>query len=232
MERVLVYPSARLTARAAGVRLLLTIVDAQSVTAPVHISLTGGSLGIEMLRAIAGEELLDAVDWSQVHIWWGDERFAADADRNATAAREALLDSLPLPEANIHEVVRPADASDVDDAARRYAEQVRGIHFTVMVLGVGPDGHVASLFPGRREVDADGRGALPVRHSPKLPPERVTLTRESLSDADEVWFLAAGEEKAEKIAESVRPRGTMLPAARVRGTRTLWLLDTAAASRL
>lgn len=228
MEQVILYPTAALVARAAGLRLLQTLLDAQSVRAPLHVALTGGNLGIQMLSTIRDEPMLAAVDWSGVHFWWGDERFADDADRNATQARRALLDSLPIPAGNIHEVARPSEIASLDAAAASYGESVRGIHFTVMILGIGPDGHLASLFPGRDEIDVDGRGALPIRNSPKPPPERVTLTCESLEACDELWFIAAGADKANAVGRAYR--GEDIPAGRVRGPRTVWLLDTAAAA--
>ena len=231
MERGIVLPDPALTARAAGLRLLLALVDAQSVTAPVHVALTGGTLGTRMLDSIVGEELAGAVDWSQVHLWWGDERYAEDAERNASQVR-TWIDSLPIPPENVHEVARPGEAEDAEAAAEAYATAVRDVHFTVVVLGIGPDGHVASLFPGRDEVEVEGKGALPVHDSPKPPPTRVSLTRASLSDADEVWFVAAGQDKAPMVAASLLPGTEPVPAARVRGATTLWLLDTAAAGAL
>lgn len=233
MECVIVHPTADLTARAAGMRLLLALVEAQSVHSPVHVALTGGTMGIQMLAAVKDEELIDAVDWSGVHLWWGDERFAGNPDRNASQAREALIDSLPIPDENVHEVARPSEVADVEAAAAAYNDQVKDVHFDVVILGVGPDGHLASLFPGRREIEVDGLGALPVRNSPKLPPERVSLTREQLCAATEVWFVAAGQDKSGAIRDAIRPGEVPLPVARVRGERaTIWLLDTAAASSL
>lgn len=232
MERVIVLPDADLVGRAAGLRLLLTLVDAQSVRTPVHVALTGGTVGIAMLRAIAGEKLAEAIDWSQVHLWWGDERFAADEERNASLARAAWIDGIPIPAENVHEVARPGEVADVEAAAAAYARELGDIRFAVMILGVGPDGHVASLFPGRPEIELDGLGAIPVHDSPKPPPLRVSLTRDSLCRADQVWFVAAGGEKAAKIAESIRPGETPPPAGRVRGSTTIWLLDTAAARAL
>ena len=231
MERVIVLPDAGLAARAAGLRLLLALIDAQSVSAPVHVALTGGSLGTRMLESIVGEEVAGAVDWSQVHLWWGDERFAADSERNASQVR-GWIDSVPIPAENVHEVARPEDAADAEAAAQAYAREVRDVHFAVVVLGVGPDGHVASLFPGRGEVELEGKGAVAVHDSPKPRPTRVSLTRETLCDADEVWFVAAGEDKAPMVAASVLPGADPVPAGRVRGTTMLWLVDTAAASGL
>lgn len=232
MERVIVLPDAELTARAAGLRLLLTLIDAQSLRAPVHVALTGGTLGIAMLRAIDGERLADAVDWSGVHLWWGDERFAEDSERNASQAREAWIDGLPIPPENVHEVARPGEVANVEAAAAAYARELGDVRFTVVILGVGPDGHVASLFPGRPEIEVDGLGALAVHDSPKPPPLRVSLTRASLCRADEVWFVAAGADKAAKVAEAMRPGTDPIPAARVRGEATIWLLDSAVAREL
>lgn len=232
MERVIVLPDAELTARAAGLRLLLTLIDAQSLRAPVHVALTGGTLGIAMLRAIVGERLADAVDWSGVHLWWGDERFAEDSERNASQAREAWIDGLPIPPENVHEVARPGEVANVEAAAAAYARELGDVRFTVVILGVGPDGHVASLFPGRPEIEVNGLGALAVHDSPKPPPLRVSLTRESLCRADEVWFVAAGADKAAKVAEAMRPGTDPIPAARVRGEATIWLLDSAVAREL
>jgi len=120
----------------------------------------------------------------------------------------------------------------VEAAAAAYAAELGDTRFTVTILGVGPDGHVASLFPGRPEIERYGRGALPVRNSPKPPPLRVSLTRDSLCHTDELWFVVAGADKATKVAEAMRPGAMPLPAARVRGASTIWLLDAEAASAL
>lgn len=231
MERVIVHPDAHLTARAAGLRLLLTLIEAQSVSTPLHVALTGGSMGTRMLAEVAGEDLAGAVDWSNVHLWWGDERFSADADRNASQAHAAWIDTLPIPAANVHEVARPGEVTDVAAAAAAYTRALAGVRFTVVILGLGPDGHVASLFPGRAEIDVEGPGALPVTGSPKPPPERVTLTREQLCNTEQLWFLVAGEDRGRVAAAAMQPAGT-LPSARVRGATTLWLMDAAAASQI
>ncbi|MDO5495696.1 MAG: 6-phosphogluconolactonase [bacterium] len=231
MDRVLIHPTADLTARSAGVRLLLALMERQALEVPIHVALTGGSMGIGMLEAIRDEPLVAAVDWSQVHLWWGDERFAEDAERNASQARDALLDALPIPAENIHEVARPGEVDTVAVAAEVYADAVRDVHFAIVILGMGPDGHLASLFPGRDEIEIGGVGAVAVTESPKPPPERVSLSREKLEDADEVWFVAAGADKAEAVAASLAggEGPEVLPVARVRGASTLWLLDAAAA---
>lgn len=185
-------------------------------------------------------EAAPQVDWSRVDVWWGDERFvpAYDPERNALQARRALLDHLPLDPARVHEV--PASDSgvgDVEAAAAAYSQAVRergSGRFDVVMLGVGPDGHVASLFPGSPQLDVEDRVAVAVTDSPKPPPQRVSLTYGALNRAAEVWFLVSGEGKAEAVAKA--HAGTdrhEIPATGVHGQeRTVWLLDEAAASRL
>ena len=240
---VVVHPDADALAVTTGARLLLHVLDAQALRSPVHVVLTGGTVGIRLLAEAAGNPLRDLVDWSDVHVWWGDERFVAsdDADRNALQAREALLDALPLPAGNVHEMpaARPDDASyGPDEAAADYAAELArhapaGAStpvFDVVLLGMGPDMHVASLFPGHPARDAAGAATVGVHGSPKPPPSRVSLTFEAIDRAREVWVVAAGAEKAEAVAASLAgdPASS---AGRVRGTeRTLWLVDAAAAS--
>jgi 6-phosphogluconolactonase len=191
-----------------------------------------------MLRAVADSPARDAVDWSAVDVWWGDERFlpAGDPERNETGARSALLDAVPLDPARVH-VMAPSDGpfgDDADAAARAYAEELGDAPFDVVLLGVGPDAHVASLFPGHPGASVTDRTVIAVRESPKPPPVRISLTFPALNRAQEVWLLASGEGKAGAVAlaRSTTDR-TVAPAAGARGTaRTLWLLDAAAAAEL
>lgn len=188
----------------------------------------------------ATADAVPQVDWARVDVWWGDERFvpADDPERNALQARRALLDQLPLDPARVHEV--PASDSgvgDVEAAAAAYSQAVRehgSGRFDVVMLGVGPDGHVASLFPGGPQLDVEDRVAVAVTDSPKPPPQRVSLTYGALNRAAQVWFLVSGEGKAEAVAKA--HAGTdrhEIPATGVHGQeRTVWLLDEAAASRL
>ncbi|WP_308054123.1 6-phosphogluconolactonase [Cellulomonas wangsupingiae] len=244
---VLVHPDADVLAAATAARLLTRLVDLQSHRAPLHVVLTGGTVGIAALRAVAASPARDAVDWSGVHLWWGDERFLpdGDADRNETQAREALLDALgeALPAGNVHPV--PALSDDVPDgetAARRYAAELRahagadGLapRFDVLLLGMGPDGHVASLFPGRSSLFEASALVVAEHDSPKPPSERVSLTFPLVRAAREVWVVAAGAEKAPAVARALAGDDVArTPAAAAQGTeRTLWLLDVAAAAEL
>ncbi len=304
---VVVHPTANILAEAVAARLLIRILDVQSVRRPVHLVLTGGGVGTATLAAVARHPLRDAVDWAGVHLWWGDERFlpTGHPDRNETQARAALLDRLTALEAAQVHPIPARDAADggtatggtaggrgaggrgaggrgaggrgaggggdpaatpqaaaTDNpatpqaAADAYAATLAAHAvrpdavpvFDVVLLGVGPDGHIASLFPGLPGADA-AEPVIGVLDSPKPPPERVSLTLGALGVAREVWLLAAGVEKADAVARALaesagagpnaapttRPAGAAagpaaLPAGRVAGTqRTLWLLDAAAA---
>lgn len=245
---VVVHPDKEVLAQAVAARLLTRVLDVQSVRSPVHVVLTGGTVGIASLAAVAASPLVPAVDWSGVHLWWGDERFLPDGDldRNETQARDALLDGLiaehGLPEANVHPMPGPTSVATPEEGAAAYAallrehagasgaEAVAVPAFDVLVLGMGPDGHVASLFPGHEGLSAPGT-TTGVHGSPKPPPERVSLTFDAIRSAREVWVVAAGAEKAERVAAALAGDPvTEVPAAGAVGrARTLWLLDAAAA---
>ena len=257
---VVVHPDPAVLAEAAAARLLTRLLDVQSVRTPVHAVLTGGTVGIKTLEAVSASPLRGAVDWSGVHLWWGDERFLPDGDpdRNETQARAALVDALVadsgLPAGHVHAM--PARGAVVDGAtvetpersAAAYAAELAAFaappatgsadaqepavpEFDVLLLGMGPDGHVASLFPGHEGLTARG-ATVGVHGSPKPPPERVSLTFGALRRAREVWVVAAGAEKAAQAAAALAGGAvTDVPAAGARGTeRTLWLLDAAAAA--
>ncbi|AEG44253.1 6-phosphogluconolactonase [Isoptericola variabilis] len=242
---VVVHPDDEALAAAVAARLLTRLLDVQSVRSPVHLVLTGGTVGIATLAAVAASPVRRSVDWSSVHLWWGDERFvpAGHADRNETQARDALVDALVaesgLPAENVHAVPGPDTVGSPEESAAAYAAELArhadgaaGVPvFDVLLLGMGPDGHVASLFPGHEGLSAGGT-TVGVHGSPKPPPERVSLTFEAINAAREVWVVAAGAGKAEPVAAALSgaPREE-IPAAGVCGTeRTLWLLDVAAAT--
>ena len=244
---VVVHPDADVLAEATAARLLTRLVDLQSDHSPVHVVLTGGTVGIAVLRAVADSPVRAAVDWSDVHVWWGDERFlpAGDPERNETGARAALLDHVDLDPARVHPM--PAsdgpDGDDVEAAAERYAAELRAAarpedhgpvpSFDVLMLGVGPDAHVASLFPEMPAV-RDERPVVAVHGAPKPPPTRISLTFPSLCAAQEVWVLASGESKAKAVRLGLSGAGPVqVPCAGARGRRsTLFLLDRAAAAEL
>ncbi|MCK7621981.1 6-phosphogluconolactonase [Streptomyces sp. RS10V-4] len=254
--QVVVHRDKELMARAAAARLITRIVDAQSARGSASVVLTGGRNGNGLLAALAEAPARDAVDWSRLDLWWGDERFLPDGDpeRNHTQAREVLLDSVPLDPARVHPMPSSDGAygHDADAAAEAYAAELAAAagpehyrsaaadaggpvpSFDVLLLGVGPDTHVASLFPELPGVRERERTVVGVHGAPKPPPTRISLTLPAIRAAREVWLLAAGADKANAVAMALSGAGEIqAPAAGARGRgRTLWLLDEAAADQL
>lgn len=244
---VVTHHDADLLARAVAARMVTALVDAQAARGNASVVLTGGGIGTAVLRTLRDSPARDAVDWRRLDVWWGDERFlpAGDAERNETQSRDALLDAVGCPTDRLHPMPA-ADGPDGDDpeaAAARYAAALRRAArpedhadvpaFDVLLLGVGADGHVASLFPEAPAVH-DERPVVAVRGAPKPPPTRLTLTFPAITAAREVWVVAAGEEKAAAARLALSGAGRVqVPAAGAVGRqRTLWLLDRAAASAL
>jgi 6-phosphogluconolactonase len=242
---VFVYASGDLLASAAAARTVTRLADAIAANGRAHLVLTGGGIGTKVLAAIAAAPARDAVDWRLVDFWWGDERFevTGDPERNETGARAALLDALGVDPAGVHAIPGPdgPDGDDPDAAAARYAAELAGAAadgeavpaFDILMLGIGPEGHVASIFPGSPAAHAAG-SVVAVRNSPKPPPTRVSFTFSAIQAAREVWILASGAEKADAVAEAQSGVSQdKLPAAGAHGRdRTLFLLDQAAASKL
>ncbi|SDQ44266.1 6-phosphogluconolactonase [Quadrisphaera sp. DSM 44207] len=247
---VLTSPDRASLAAAVAGRLVTRLVDVQARRGRAGVVLTGGTVGTEALRQVAASPAVRSVDWSRADLWWGDERFLPDGDgeRNATQAREALLDALTplgLDPARVHAM--PAsdgpDGDDPDAAARRYAQELARVAreagvpgpvpvFDVLLLGVGPDGHVASLFPGHPGAEEAGEPVVAVRDAPKPPPTRLSLTMPVITTAEEVWCVVSGADKADAAARALAGPGA-LPASRARGVqRTLWLVDADAAGGL
>ncbi|MEU5553310.1 MULTISPECIES: 6-phosphogluconolactonase [unclassified Micromonospora] len=241
---VAVHADADLLAQAVAARLVVKLLDAQAERGQAAVVLTGGRIAAAVYRAVGALPAKDAVDWSRVDFWWGDERFlpAGDPDRNETQARAALLDALPLDPDRIHPMPSSDAGADPEEAAARYAAELARAarpgtaalpHFDVLMLGVGEDGHVASVFP-EHPVHYESRPVSAVRGSPKPPPVRTTLTLPTINTAEEVWLVAGGSDKAQAVGMALAGAGPVqVPAAGVQGTsRTLWLLDRAAAADL
>ena len=237
--RVVIHEDAQTLAGDTASMLLARLESAQERGEVPHVGLTGGTIAETLHREVARRAADSSVDWSRVVFWWGDERFvdSDSPDRNARQAREAFLDALGVPETNVHEVPAADAVATAEDAAAAYSEAMRtqgAGFFEVLMLGVGPDGHVASLFPGHEALDATDAIAVAVHDSPKPPPDRVTLTFEALDRARAVWFLVSGDGKADAVAAALAGGDRHeIPARGVVGQdETLWLLDEAAASSL
>ncbi|TFV65900.1 UNVERIFIED_ORG: 6-phosphogluconolactonase [Bacillus sp. AZ43] len=245
---VVVEPDADRLARAVAEALVSRLAAAQAVHGSASVVLTGGGIGIAVLEHVAGlaeEPVRETIDWEQVDVWWGDERFVpGDSDeRNEKQAREALLARVGVPDHHIH-AMPPSDAefAEPEDAAAWYAAELAAAapggaalpRFDVLLLGLGPEGHVASIFPDSPAV-RDERTVVAVRDCPKPPPTRVSLGFSAINTAEEIWLVVSGEGKAGAVAAALA-EGTdpvELPAAGVHGVRgTKWLLDDAAASKL
>jgi 6-phosphogluconolactonase len=246
--QVVVFANPDLLAAATAARLVTKLVDAQAAKGSASLVLTGGRTGTAVLAQVLAEPARDAVDWSRIDFYWGDERFlpAGHPDRNETQAREALLDHVNVTPERVH-VMEPSDGKfgdDPDRAAVAYAELLASQAkpedhgpvptFDVCLLGVGEEGHTASIFPGSPAVYETERTVVAVRNCPKPPPTRISLTLPAIRRANEVWLLTTGESKAEAVALALSGAGEdQIPAAGARGQRrTLWLLDKAAAAKL
>jgi 6-phosphogluconolactonase len=219
--------------------LLARLAAAQRAGRVPQVALTGGGIADAVHHEVARLGPGSEVDWTRVVVWWGDERFVPrdSGDRNAGQARAAFLDAVGAAPANVHEMPSTDEAASADEGAVAYAEDLRAHgsgEFEVVMLGVGPDGHVASLFPGHPALDVDDRIAVGLTDSPKPPPVRISLTLPALNRSRAVWFLASGDEKAAAVAAALGGADLHdIPAAGVTGREeTVWFLDRAAASGL
>jgi 6-phosphogluconolactonase len=242
---------------AIAARLITKLVDVQDKYGEATVVLTGGTVGIGTLKAVADSPAAPAVDWSKVNFWWGDERFVSsdDPDRNTKQAFQALLSHIPVDPDRIHEPGSSDQFGTPEEAAEDYARQLRDAaasehaadmsddrpeqpaalpRLDVVLLGVGPDAHVASLFPEQAGIREKELTVVGVRNSPKPPPLRVSLTLPAINTASEVWMVVAGEDKAGAVGLALAGANPVqVPAAGPRGTsRTLWLIDENAASRV
>jgi 6-phosphogluconolactonase len=228
-------------------RALDTLAAAQAGRGRAVLALTAGSILEAVWQALADSPDADRVDWSRVDVCWADERFvpADSADRNDLPARRLLFDRQPFSAAR--QLSMPASDGpepDLDRAAERYAGELAGLRrpddspgelpdFDLVLLGVGPDGHCASLFPNHPGVYESGP-VIGVRNSPKPPPNRLSFTFDTLNRAVEIWFVVSGTGKAEAVALAHSGASReQIPSAGPKGQRhTLWLVDQDAASKL
>ena len=245
-KRVVISSDPTSLAESVAARFLSRVAKRTAAGNLSHIALTGGSMGAAVLAAAAQHQRRDGIDWSLVHFWWSDERFVprGHADRNDRQAREALLDSLDIPAENIHTVAASDEGVDLDAAAAAYATELARFRpadgsdewpsFDICFLGVGPDAHIASLFPDRPEIRVTDRAVLAVRESPKPPPERVTMTRPVINSSERVWMVLAGPDKAAALGLALAGASYhSVPAAGAKGRkRTIFFVDEAAAAQV
>lgn len=237
-----IFPDSQGLVDAAATRLADTIGKAVAARGRALVVLTGGGNGIGLLRSLVDRP----IEWSKVHLFWGDERYVPEDDdeRNDKQARAALLDHVDIPSSQVH----PMPASDGEfggdlAAAALAYEQLLAANaapgqpvpnFDVHLLGMGPEGHINSLFPDTPAVLETTRMVVPVDDSPKPPPQRITLTLPAIARSREVWLMVSGAGKADAAAAAIGGAAPVaVPAAGAIGQETtLWLLDEDAASKL
>jgi 6-phosphogluconolactonase len=214
--------------------ILQTLHEVISAKGSAHIALTGGTVGILTLEVLAKALPTSQVHVSKIHFWWGDERFVTSdsADRNANQARLALLNSLDIAPDHLHEFPSADDNLDLQVAKGQFAAHIKAVfgdsepRMDLTILGMGPDGHVASLFPGEHHED---ELIVSVSDSPKPPAQRLSFSMDLINQSEKILFVVAGIDKAEAVESVHKNPESELPAAQVsaRG-QTLWIVDEAA----
>lgn len=225
-ELTLYEDSAELVVGAAN-ELMKAIARRLAEKKVFHLALTGGPLGTEFAHKLVGL-MNDAGDLTGLNIWFSDERFdTADSPlRNSRPVRDGLNNS----SVTVHEVISSDGGVSVYEAADSYVAQLRGVKMDVCILGLGPDGHVASLFPMHWSSQAT-EAAIAIVDSPKPPAERVSFSMAFINASDQVWIIASGKIKA-AAAKAVLRADASVPAGHVHAAGlTRLLLDTEAFSR-
>ncbi len=239
-----IFPSPQELGKAAAT--YVAKLSAQAVTARGRftVALSGGSLPRLLSPPLVAGPLRAQIDWPAWQIFWADERCVplTHPDSNYRLARRELFDQIDLPAVQIHTI---DGTLDPEAAARAYQTSLSQLfqpqpghlpQFDLILLGMGEDGHTASLFPHHPLLKETGRWVAPIFDSPKPPPERITLTLPVINNARHVAFLTAGESKAEilpRVLETEAPPGE-LPAQMVRPAtgHLVWFVDEAAAAKL
>ena len=202
-----------------------------------RVSLSGGSTPKALFTLLASDAFIGRFPWTRVSWYWGDERFVPydHPESNYRMTRETMLSKAPVPPANVHPV--PADGTP-DEAAARYERNLQAAYgaavldparpmFGITLLGLGPDGHTASLLPGEPVLEERKRWVAAVSHG--RPEIRITMTYPVIESSRQVAFLVTGKEKA-PIFKTIRAGNSQVPAARVRPIGQLtWFVDRAAA---
>ena len=193
------------------------IQDGISRNGEFHLVLTGGTIGVALGIAIANE--LNNGDFAGLHIWWSDERFVDlnSKDRNDLEFVKSLINQKVV-------VHRAPHSGSIESQAETFSKQLENVKLDLIIIGVGPDGHVASLFPNAIYQN-EKRKAFAITNSPKPPAERITFSLSEINSADEIWVVASGESKLEAI-EGFMDGDMNLPVSHLKATRLL--VDSAA----
>jgi len=243
-RRVRVYDDKASLAAAVAARFVKRMGEVLAEKPHAHVVLTGGTMGEAVLAAVSAAKGYDRVEWHRITFWWGDERYlpSGDPDRNETQSRRALLDALGLPAENIKAFPALGEHATMEDAAAAYAAELAAAAtdgaahpvFDLTFLGVGPDGHVASLFPDHEAVRDREHVVLAEPDSPKPPPARLTLTLPVINASERVWLVMAGADKAGALGLALADANPAdVPVAGVRGRRrTVFFVDRDAAAEV
>ncbi len=225
------FKDANAVASQAAADLFTFVESTLAKQARVDLAITGGTVGIATLAA-ARDLPFNSLELSRLHIWWGDERFVESdsSDRNANQARNAWLKELQIPIGNIHEFPSSDQGRSLDDAAAQFAKHYDAevINFDLMLMGMGPDGHIASLFPGKTAGESEA-SVVAEHDSPKPPPLRLSFNYEQINNSKEIWFTVAGSDKADAVSTVFGDAPESLPAGRILGKeKTVWYVDQTA----
>jgi 6-phosphogluconolactonase len=235
---VLRFSDAKSVAQGTAKSALELIATLQRTQETVHLMVTGGTVGILTLAEMLELANTSAVDFKRIDWWWGDERFveSTSPDRNENQARDALLNHIEIDEARVHSFASSDNGLTLAQAVQQFEIEISKVtgsakvlpKFDLVFLGMGPDGHIASLFPGKPAIEP-GVLVLAEADSPKPPPERLTFSYEALNQADRIWFTIAGADKANAVASAFSDDKISLPVDRVEGRlSTIWFVDEAA----
>lgn len=205
-------------------QILIAIENGLLAQDVFHLVLTGGTLGVQISNSLRAAFNAAPEMYSGLHIWWSDERFVDldSSERNAAPFHGTLTNS----NIQVHESLAPNTPASIEDAVKDYSDALEGVTIDLNILGVGPDGHVASLFPGVADLD-DRRNIFAIIDSPKPPAVRLSFTMKFINEAREIWIVAAGESKAEAVAKIIEG-DLSIPASYVSGqVRTRLIVDQA-----
>ncbi len=228
------YRDAEDLANQAAARLLKALIAFQTEDRVAQLCLTGGRIAQRIYARLAELVVDSELDPGRLELWWGDERFLPtdDPDRNAGPTLASLAGRFPLAPSRTHPMPAADGLIDAGAGAATYAKELGETRFDLVLLGMGTDGHVASIFPGHPSGEPTTQTVIGVSDSPTPPSERISLTVNALNRSGQVWFLVSGAEKAASLRGALAG-DQRLPAARVHGEEaTVWLIDQAAAKEL
>ena len=217
---------------------LRALINEAGTDVRINVAISGGAITTSLLPSLL--PCVDQVDWSRVRVWLVDERYVStgDKDRNDDQAWDGFLyaasgvEFVRMPSAD----TSAPSAGSLDDATAAFADTWRSLmgdrSFDIALIGMGPDGHICSLFPGRVDMD-EASPILAIRNSPKPPPERITVSMPIMRRCPEVWLTTAGSAKAEALGRAFAGESPLdLPVAGILSPTTRVYVDEAAASRL